>query len=177
MSKVLMSTLLCLPMLASAPASAAAPQCEAVDNSSPTAVKEAASAYRRNDQLLQVLEKKYGALSACKGSMQDPEGHGWVAMYWPDHSVFKIESMAPETSIATLTRSNGVRDKNGVIEALRKYAAARGLHIDWTKPAVEHNDAGRVETFEDKDPGVNGIARLTYSRDGALVALSLSIAL
>jgi len=177
MSKVLMSSVLCLALLASVPASAVAPQCVAVDNSSPAAVKAAASAYRRSDQLLQELEKKYGAPSACKGSMQDPEGHGWVAMYWPDHSVFKIESMAPETSIATLTRSNGVRDKDAVIEALRRYAAACGLHIDWTKPVVEHNDAGRVETFEDKDPGVNGIARLTYSRDGALVALSLSIAL
>ncbi|MCC2962850.1 hypothetical protein LK540_20670 [Massilia sp. IC2-278] len=58
---------------------------------------------------------------------------------------------------------------------LRAYADKRGLHIDWTAPYHLHEDGARIVEYRDKDPGVNGIARLTYARH-TLVAVSLSVA-
>lgn len=148
--------------------------CAVVKGGSATVLAAAAGAVRSDDKFFRFLTQRYGAPSACRGSGQSA-GEGWVAFTWPDKSVFKTESMPPEIFIASYSRPQGVRDK-AVVAAFRSYAAARGMRINWDAPQIERGDSGRVEEFQDPDPGRNGIARLMYSPAGLLVGLSLSSA-
>jgi hypothetical protein len=72
--------------------------------------------------------------------------------------------MKPEIFIASYSRSQGLREPGAVLVALRSYAAAaRGLRINWDARQVESSDHGRIEEFQDPNPGRNGIVRLMYS--------------
>lgn len=150
--------------------------CAVAEGGSSTAVAAAAAAVRTDDNFFRFLQQRYGPPSACKGSRQTADGTGWIEFTWPDHAVFKTESMEPEIFIASYTRRQGVRDPAAAVAALQAYAAARGMRINWDAPQVERSDRGRVTEFQDPDPGRNGIARLMYSPGGVLVGLSLSSA-
>lgn len=110
------------------------------------------------------------------GAWQSADGDGWVEFTWPDHAVFKTEFMKPEIFIASYSRTQGLREPDAVLVALRSYAAARGLRINWDARQVESSDHGRIEEFQNPDPGRNGIVRLMYSPTGLRVGLTLSSA-
>jgi hypothetical protein len=150
--------------------------CAVAEGGLATAVVAAADAVRRDDQLFRFLKRRYGAPSACRGSMQTAGGVGWVEFTWSDGAVFKTESMEPEIFIARYSRAQGLRDPAAIVAALRSYAAARGMPINWHAPQVERSARGRIEEFQDPDPGSNGIVRLMYSPAGVLTGLSLSSA-
>ena len=109
--------------------------------------------------------------------MQTADGKGWVEFTWSDDAVFKIEFMEPEIFIASYSRAQGLRAPVAVVTALRSYATAHGMRINWDVRQVERSDCGHTEKFEDRDPGRNGIVRLVYSPAGLLVGVSLSSAL
>ena len=46
-------------------------------------------------------------------------------------------------------------------------------------PAQQHDTEGAhtIQEYQDPDPGLNGIVRLSHDRGGRLVAMSLSVAL
>lgn len=136
---------------------------------------------RSGDTFYRYLAARKGAPSVCRGKAgaaagaADQAAQSWLAFSWPDGSRFEKTRLPPEISIMRYTRAGGLPDADGAAAQLRAYAGKRGLHIDWTAPYHLHEDGARIVEYRDKDPGVNGIARLTYARH-TLVAVSLSVA-
>jgi len=131
----------------------------------------------RDDGFYQQVVHWQGLPASCKGSagQGDTDGESRLALAWRDGSTFEQASLLPETSIIRYGRPAGLAHADEVIAALHAYAAGRGLHVDWASP--HRADEGGARIIEYQDPGVNGIARLSYDRRGRLVAVSLGIAL
>lgn len=148
------------------------------DGGSPVAL---AADIRSGDTFYRYLAARKGAPSACRGKAGVAEGaadhaaQSWVAFSWPDGSRFERTVLPPEISIMRYARARGLPHAKEAAAQLRAYADKRGLHVDWTTPYYLHEDGARIVEYRDKDPGVNGIARLTYARH-TLVAVSLSVA-
>jgi len=148
---------------------------------SPTALAALAADIRSGDSFYRYLAASKGAPSMCRGkagAAGDAPGQAaesWLAFSWPDGSRFEKTHLSPEISVMRYGRAGGLPDAGEAAAQLRAYADKRGLHIDWTTPYHLHEDGARIVEYRDKDPGVNGIARLTYARH-TLVAVSLSVA-
>lgn len=169
-----------LALLSGSPQTASAAQakrggCAVAGHGSPHAVLAAADTVRRDDHFFRFLKRQYGAPSTCRGSRQTV-GEGWVEFVWSDNATFRTESMNPEIFIARYSRTQGLRDPDAVIAALRAYATARGMRINWDARQIERSANGSVEEFMDPEPGLNGIVRLQYSAPGVLIGVSLSSA-
>lgn len=151
------------------------------DGGSPAALAALAADIRSGDTFYRYLAARKGAPSVCRGKAGAAEGaadqaaQSWLAFSWPDGSRFERTVLPPEISIMRYARARGLPDAKEAAAQLRAYADKRGLHIDWTAPYHLHEDGARIVEYRDKDPGVNGIARLTYARH-TLVAVSLSVA-
>jgi hypothetical protein len=120
-----------------------------------------------------------GQPSSCKGSVGQGEatGESRLEFTWPDGSRFEQSALLPETSVVRYSNVRGLAHADALSAALRKYAARRGLRIDWTSPHQHIEPGARVIEYQDPAPGVNGIARLVYDRQQRLVAIFLSTAL
>lgn len=148
---------------------------------SPAALAALAADVRSGDTFYRYLAARKGAPSVCRGKAgaaedaADQAEESWLAFSWPDGSRFERTRLPPEISIMRYARAGGLPDAKGAAAQLRAYADKRGLRIDWTAPYHLREGGARIVEYRDKDPGVNGIARLTYAQH-RLVAVSLSAA-
>jgi hypothetical protein len=131
------------------------------------------------DELTRFAVGRYGAPVACEGTLTDEfDGavFGTLLLTFSEGVTLEAQTLPPESSITTLRAAAGFGEGAEVREALRAHAAGIGLQIDWTTPEVTMEGDERVESYWDRDPGLNASASLV-SRNGELVAVRLSMAL
>ncbi len=121
----------------------------------------------------------HGSPVDCVGTVTsefDGARFGLVRVSFANGAWLQVETMPPEVSIVTMTAPPGrSMDVEASREALRAYAEAVGLEIDWGSPSTTVEDRSRTESFWDPDPGLNASASLIFL-DDALVALRVSMA-
>lgn len=133
----------------------------------PAALAALAADIRSGDSVYRYLTAHKGAPSMCRGKAGAAEGgpgpaaESWLVFSWPDGSRFEKTHLPPEILVMRYGRQDGLPDAGEAAAQLRAYADKRELHIDWTAPYHLREDGARIVEYRDKDPGVNGIARLT----------------
>lgn len=133
---------------------------------------------RTYDDLLAFAVARFGEPTECEGAVTsefDGSHFGLVRFDFAGGQTFALETTPPAVSIVTLGAVRGFDDSEGVVEAVRQYAAGRGLSIDWDEPEPGSSDEGETEQFWDPDPGLNASVTLTRV-DGRLVAVRVSMA-
>ena len=121
---------------------------------------------------------RYGPPSECRGAVTarfDGRDFGALRLAFPAGIVFDVETFPPEMSTVTLRAEHGFDDPEAVRGALRAYASAIGLDVDWSAPEVTEEDDATVHTYWDPEAGLNGSASLVFSGT-TLVAVRFSIA-
>lgn len=141
-------------------------------------VSAAAERVRMYDDLFVFAVDRFGEPTGCDGRTTtefDGAQFGTVQYDFSSGVTFHLETMPPAVSIVTLRSEDGFADPEGVIDAVRLYAAGRGLAIDWEAPEREGGAGEETEQYWDPDPGLNG--SVTFTRvGGALVAVRVSMA-
>jgi hypothetical protein len=130
------------------------------------------------DKLHAFLVRKLGKPSTCKASAigEDDQLRKSVVFRWHDGTTLLASQSPPEISETVVRSPHDLSRISGLHEALREAATDKGLAIEWSAP-VKTPRRGLVEwEYQDPDPGVNGIARLSYDKNGRLVSVSLSTA-
>lgn len=131
------------------------------------------------DELVAFAVAAYGAPLRCEGEVNDEfDGmkFGSLRLDFSEGASFEVETMPPETSVATLSAPSGFVDEVLARQVLQVYAERIGVEVDWTAPEVSVQGDTRVERFWDPDPGLNASASHVYAA-GSLVELRFSMAL
>ena len=141
-------------------------------------VSERAARFKSGDGLYALLVRLFGPPASCRGDSSSGEfgSDAWVEFQWRSGLSIKLEVQPIETSKVSVSNPAGLDQAAVLTEQLRDYARAKGLSIDWSRSTSIAEGALTIREYQDPEPGLNGIARLSYSRDGRLVALSLSVA-
>jgi len=131
------------------------------------------------DELVAFAVAAYGAPLDCEGEVStkfDGMEFGSVRLDFSEGVSFEVETLPPETSVATLSAPSGFADEVLARQVLQVYAERIGVEIAWTAPEIIDQGDERVETFWDLDSGLNASASHVYSGD-SLVELRFSMAL
>lgn len=133
----------------------------------------------RFDGLFAFALEQFGEANGCTGRVTDEfDGARFGTVTWTfgGGATFSLTTMPPETSIVRLRHADGFGDSVAASAALRAYADAVGVAIDWSAPEVSLEGEGEVQSFWDPDSGLNASASLMFVAD-ALVEVRFSMAL
>jgi len=131
------------------------------------------------DGLAAFAAATHGEPVGCEGEATtefDGVRFGALTLTFAGGVAFDVETMPPESSVATLRSDEGFADDDAVRAALQEYADGKGLDIDWTAPDETTEGSDVVRTFHDRDASLNASASLVY-RAEKLVAVGVALAL
>ena len=83
----------------------------------------------------------------------------------------------PETSVTELRGPCGWTTAAEGLRILQAETQKTGLKPDWSHPVDLPDKDGVKRTWEDPDPGLNGMAIMTLRKDGGVCSLTQSMAL
>ena len=134
------------------------------------------------DGLLADVKAREGPWIDCVGDPLDPADReaafGRLRFTFPSGVTLTFESAPPETGIVTVRRPEGLAPEQEWIGLLKRYAAGRGVPVNWSRQKLAKNKEGsQSESYEADDPGLNAIAVLQRNATGLLVGMKLSLAL
>lgn len=152
---------------------------------SPEAVDWTAQASSRAvtfDVLLADVVAREGRWKACRGELHSlgdqGTGFGRLTYSFASGLTLTIESLPPESSVVTLRREAGLLTEADWVGMLKRYAAARGVPIDWSRPiVVKRTEGAATLRYEAAETGWNASAVIERGATGQLTGLSLSVAL
>jgi hypothetical protein len=130
------------------------------------------------DEFVAYATSEFGPPSRCHGEVETESAglkFGYVELDLSEGVTFRLETMPPEISIATLRVPVGFKDEEEARRLLADRATRVGLEVDWTTPEVSDEAGARVEAYWDPNQGLNGQAALIF-REDRLVAVRFSIA-
>ncbi|HOB93879.1 MAG TPA: hypothetical protein PK306_10365 [Aquabacterium sp.] len=143
---------------------------------------EAGRRAARHDALLAAVAAREGPWRRCSGerapSLPDAEGFGRLSFEFAGGLKLSIKTLPPETSVISLQRPGGLAPKDDWIDLLRRYAAERGVPVDWSRPRrVTAADGSTSLRYGSLRPSWNAAASVDRDAAGRLVGLTLSLAL
>ena len=101
---------------------------------------------------------------------------GTLVYQFKNGATYSLESSPPETLAYAFSTSNGFAQESKAISSIKKAAAAKGLHVDWTEPQIEKSGDVETKTFWDPNEAVNGRAFLSW-KNGQLISIGYGMAL